>query len=138
MISETAFFVKDVIGPAGSVSIFSGMEKDSSDSSDLNIHVAINKIRRHHAELAADGTFSRTDEMIDTTGDPAHDDLCRLEQKWFLEAIHREVEISEHHDGVIESLEIVLAAYESIGTGQVVQLQDGAEAPGTSRGTGIS
>ncbi len=122
MMSETAFFIKDVIGPDGALSIESGLESAGADSSDVDIHTATNTIRRHHADLTPDGTLARDDELIATTGEPSHDDLCQLEQEWFLEAIHGRADVDGHLSSVVESLRIVLAADESIRTGQVVEL----------------
>ncbi len=76
----------------------------------------------HHADLAPDGTLARNDELIATTGEPSHDDLCQLEQEWFLEAIQGRADVDGHLRSVVESLRIVLAADESIRTGQVVEL----------------
>src|SRR5215475_8265864 len=68
MMSETAFFVKDVIGPKGSVSIVVADEgnKDTK-SADINTHTKTNRILLHHADLAADGSFAKKDEIFDTT-----------------------------------------------------------------------
>ena len=43
MMSETAFFVKDVVGPAGSVSIVSSID----DSSDIQSHSLAEALRFH-------------------------------------------------------------------------------------------
>eukprot|EP01045_Picozoa_sp_COSAG04_P032424 COSAG04_NODE_6351_length_1350_cov_0.798561_2_plen_159_part_00 len=43
MMSETAFFVKDVVGPAGSVSIVSSID----DSSDIQSHSLAEALRYH-------------------------------------------------------------------------------------------
>jgi len=122
MMSETAFFIKDVIGPDGAVSIESGHESEGNDSSDVGGHTATNVIRHHHAELNSDGNPVRGDDLIQTNDEPDHDALCRLEQEWFLGAIRGSVDVSEHLEDVIISLEIVLAADESVRTGQVVAL----------------
>ena len=66
MISETAFFVKDVIGPKGSVSIVLATGVDALKSDDINAHTQTNQILVHHAELAADGTPARPDERLST------------------------------------------------------------------------
>ena len=122
MMSETAFFIKDVIGPGGAISIESGHESDGAASADVNIHTATNTIRRHDAELGDQGTFVRADELFETSDEPDHDQLCELEQRWFLDAIRGDVDVDEHLDDVLESLRIALAADESIRTGQVVDL----------------
>jgi predicted dehydrogenase len=123
MMSETAFFVKDVIGPNGCISIESGLETGGASSSDVNVHTATNSIRHHRSQLDRDGMFSAEDELIATSGEPDHDELCRLEQEWFLEAIRGNVDHDQHLEDVIESLEIVLAADESIRTGRMIDLE---------------
>src|SRR5262249_20450183 len=51
MMSETAFFVKDVIGPQGSVSIVLAPGETSVRSDDINAHTQTNQILLHHATL---------------------------------------------------------------------------------------
>ena len=122
MMSEAAFFVKDVIGPNGSISIESGLESGDASSSDVNVHTATNSIRRHRSALDAAGAFATEDELIATDDEPDHDRLCHLEQEWFLEAIRGNTAVAAHLDDVLESLAIVLAADESVRTGQVVDV----------------
>ena len=54
MMSETAFFIKDVIGPKGCVSIVDAMKDDSSD---IDSHTQTGCLRVHHSELDADGNY---------------------------------------------------------------------------------
>lgn len=124
MMSETAFFVKDVFGPKGAISIESGLESATGTSSNVDGHTATNRIRRHHAETGADGRFVRSDDLLEMSDEPDHDALCRLEQEWFLEAIRGNVDLTRHLEDVVESLRIVLAADQSIRTGEVVALND--------------
>ena len=50
MISETAFFVKDMIGPKGCVSIVAKEEADAAvKSTDHDTHTRTNTLRLHHA-----------------------------------------------------------------------------------------
>ncbi len=120
MMSETAFFVKDVIGPNGCVSIVAGNEGASSD--EVDGHSKAEALRLHHSELGADGTFSKPDEIIDCAEDPGHDGLCVLEQEMFLDAIQRDVDLGDHMQDAINSLRIVLAADEAYRTGTTVEL----------------
>jgi predicted dehydrogenase len=122
MMSETAFFVKDVIGPKGSVSIVlaAGLEPPKSD--DINAHTQTNQILVHHAELAPDGSPARADERLSTMDEPGHDDLCEREQRFLLRAIDEDLDLSAHMDDAVKSLRIVLAADQSVRTGQVVRL----------------
>jgi predicted dehydrogenase len=122
MVSEAAFFVKDVWGPLGAVSIEAVKEGGAGSSADVEGHTATNVIRHHHGQLDADGAPVRTDDLIATNEEPDHDQLCRLEQEWFLEAIRGGVDSTSHLEAVVESLEIVLAADISIRTGKVVEL----------------
>src|SRR4029078_12293631 len=48
MMSETAFFVKDVIGPKGSVSIVMAENSGGEKSDEIKAHVKNNTILVHH------------------------------------------------------------------------------------------
>jgi len=123
MISETAFFVKDMIGPKGCVSIVAKEEAGAGvKSTDHDSHTRTDTLRLHHASLNADGSFARPDEIESTKDEPGHQELCEREQRVFLKAIRGEVDLSEHLEDAINSLRIVFAADESIRTGQVVKL----------------
>ena len=121
MMSETAYFVKDVIGPRGCVSI-AGVKDGDVASDDVEAHSRAGRLRLHHGALAADGTFARADEMIDSSDEPDHDGLCRLEQELFLDCIRHDRDLSAHMADAVNSLRIVLAADESFRTGRTVEL----------------
>ena len=123
MMSEVAFFVKDVIGPKGSVSIV----KDPNDttatgSDDIDSHTKTNCLRVHHAALDSQNEFVRTDEFISTEDEPDHQALCDREQAYLLRAITEDLDLSAHMHDAVNSLRIVLAADESVRTGRVVTL----------------
>ena len=123
MMSETAFFVKDMIGPKGSVSIVA--EKAAGEgvaSSDHNAHTRTNALRIHHAALDANGAFMSPDTIESTEDEPGHQELCEREQRLFLKAIRGEVDLADHWTDAINSLRIVFAADESVRTGEVVRL----------------
>ena len=122
MMSETAFFVKDVIGPKGSVSIVLTSGVDALKSDDINAHTQTNQILVHHSELKADGTPARPDERHSTIDEPNHDGLCEREQRFLLKAIDEDVDLSAHMNDAVKSLRIVLGADQSVRTGQVVAL----------------
>jgi predicted dehydrogenase len=122
MMSETAFFVKDVIGPKGSVSIVLAAGVESVKSDDINAHTQTNQILFHHADLAPDGSLAKPDERLSTTDEPGHDDLCEREQRYLLKAIDEDLDLSSHMGDAVKSLKIVLAADESVRTGKVVTL----------------
>jgi predicted dehydrogenase len=123
MMSETAYFVKDVIGPKGSVSIvMSESAGDALRSADINAHTKTNQILLHHAAIGPDGAFTRADERIDTADEPDHDALCEREQRFLLRAIEEDLDLSDHMEDAVRSLRIVLAADEAVRTGRVIAL----------------
>jgi len=123
MISETAFFVKDMIGPKGSVSIVAKDEGGAAaKSADHDTHTRTDALRLHHAALKSDGSFAHPDEILSTEDEPGHQNLCEREQRLFLMAIRGEVDLTAHLEDAINSLRIVFAADESMRTGQVVRL----------------
>jgi len=120
MMSETAFFVKDVVGPKGSVSIGEGA--DDAQSDDIDSHTRTNSLVIHHADLDEHNRFAREDEVVSSAGEPDHQALCDAEQQLLLDAITEGRDMSGHLRDVVNSLRIVLAADQSVRTGQVVQL----------------
>lgn len=122
MMSETAFFVKDVVGPRGSVSIVARSAGGREKSADLAAHTKTESLRVHHSELNAQRGFARPDELIDLTDEPDHDELCAREQRHFHRAIVENLDMSEHLRDAVNSLRIVLAADESVRTGRTVEL----------------
>ncbi len=119
MMSETASFVKDVVGPRGSATIAGNKEADSAD---IDAHSKTNAIRVHFSELRADGQFAREDEILTTTTEPDHQGLCDLEQEFFLRAIRGEADTSAHIAAALGSLRVVLACETSIREGRSVDL----------------
>ena len=119
MISETAFFVKDVIGPKGSVSI-ADLDKGASEA--IEGHTKTGSLLLHHSELDENGEFINKDETINTEEEPDHDGLCLLEQEFLLKAIQENMDVTPHLNDAVNSLKIVLAADESVRTGQTVYL----------------
>jgi predicted dehydrogenase len=113
MISETAFFVKDVFGPLGSVSIVASSASSVGNSSNIDAHTKTEAIRLHHAAQSAEGKFAKADEMITLTDEPDHDELCRREQLFLLRAIREDLDLSRHWESALDSLKIVLAADQS-------------------------
>ncbi|MFY8152274.1 MAG: Gfo/Idh/MocA family protein [Hyphomicrobiales bacterium] len=107
MISETAFFVKDVMSPNGCVSI---VMDDGAKSADVETHTKTAKIKLHRAGLSADGRFTTPDQMISMAGEPGHQALCDREQTFVLDAITHDRDLTRHMDDAVRSLEVVLAA----------------------------
>jgi len=123
MMSETAFFVKDVVGPKGSASIVAAEQAGQGhDSTDVDGHTKANLLRLHHSAMDADSKFTRQDELIEMEDEPGHDELCFREQEYFLKAIVEDVDLSDHMRDAVSSLRIVLAADESIRKGQPIDL----------------
>jgi predicted dehydrogenase len=120
MMSQTAFFVKDMIGPKGSVSI--AMDETTTESADVESHTKTSALRIHHGLLTPDGGFVTPDEIIRMDDEPGHQELCNREQELFLDAIRNGRDMDGHVRDAINSLRIVLAADESVRTGQVVTL----------------
>jgi predicted dehydrogenase len=123
-MSETAFFVKDVIGPRGAVSIQSIHSDSNGGSAKVEDHVRSNAIRVHHAALTPSGSFVRPDEWLTQTDEPGHDELCRREQEFFVRAIREQLDLTSHLESSLASLSIVLAADQAMRTGQPVDLSD--------------
>ena len=126
MMSETAFFVKDVVGPKGSVSLVpdpnAHSDKDLSDSADIDKHTKTDAIRVHHADVGADKNFTKADEILSMEDEPGHQELCDREQDFFLKAIREDLDLTESMDAAVNSLRIVLAAEQRIEKEQVIRL----------------
>lgn len=127
MISETAYFVKDIIGPKGSVSMVPddrarNAATDLSGSADLDRHTKTDMIRLHHADVGPDKHFTRPDEVFSMEDEPGHQDLCDREQAFFLKAIQEDLDLSDAMEAAVNSLRIVLAAEQSISEGRAIDL----------------
>lgn len=123
MISEQAYFIKDVMGPKGSVSISKNtFENPRGASADIAEHTTVNRLHLHHAELDENGNLAKDDEILEAPEEPGHDELCYLEQEYFLKAIREDLDLSDHLREVVHTLKIVLASDESVRTGKAVAL----------------
>lgn len=122
MMSETAFFVKDVVGPRGCVSIVAKTAGSAGNSATVDSHTKTESILRHYSDLGLDGNFTRKDEWIDVSDEPSHDELCRREQEVFLNAIRKDIDLTEHLESAVDSLRIVLAADQSAREGRTIEL----------------
>ncbi|MEM1237320.1 MAG: Gfo/Idh/MocA family oxidoreductase [Pseudomonadota bacterium] len=110
MMSETAFFVKDIVSPAGSVSITDG---NKGASADIDGHTKVGGILVH---------TPAGDRQIDMPDEPGHQELCTAEQEFMLRAVAEDIDLGRHMKDAIQSLAICLAADESIRTGQTISL----------------
>ncbi len=111
MMSETAFFVKDVISPGGAVSI---VAQDIAGSADIDSHTKVGRLLVHPT--------SGEDRAIDLEGEPGHQALCDAEQAFVARAILEDIDLSRHARDAVQSLAICLAADESVRTGKAVDL----------------
>ena len=121
MMSEVAFFVKDVIGPNGCVNIMDAEKSGQSD--DIDGHTKTNRLKIHYSDLNDNNELTKTDEIINTEDEPDHQGLCNLEQEFFYNSIVNDVDLTDHQEDAVNSLRIVLAADESFRTGKVVDLE---------------
>lgn len=112
MMSETAFFVKDVVSPQGSVSITDG---NKGQSDDVDGHTKVGAILVH---------TRAGDRLIDMPDEPGHQQLCDAEQAFVLNAIANNTDLTRHMNDAVQSLRICLAADESIRSGRTVYLGD--------------
>jgi predicted dehydrogenase len=122
MVSETAFFVKDVIGPKGSVSIVAKDASAAGKSQSIEAHTKTESLRFHHADLDKNEKFARQDTWINLEDEPDHQELCNREQRYFLKAIRDNLDLTAHAEDAVNSLRIAFAADESVRTGKVVML----------------
>ncbi len=113
MMSETAFFVKDIVSPNGAVSI---TDAGKGASADIEGHTRVGGIRIHRVGSG--------DEIVDMPGEPGHQALCDAEQAYVLRAIAEDIDLTRHMTDAVQSLAICLAADESIRSGQPVSLQE--------------
>jgi predicted dehydrogenase len=122
MMSETAFFVKDVIGPKGCVSIVAKDAAKAGQSDNVDAHTKTESLKVHYADIDAANNFTRKDEWIDLTDEPDHNELCKREQTYFLNAILEDKDLTDHIQDAVSSLEVAFACDESVKTGEVVRL----------------
>jgi predicted dehydrogenase len=122
MISETAFFVKDVIGPKGCVSIVAKDAGASGKSDSVESHTKTESLRFHPADLDEKNNFTKEDLWINLHDEPDHQELCNREQRFFLKAISENIDLTDHMDDAVNSLRIAFACDESVRTGKGVML----------------
>ena len=109
MMSDTAFFVKDVVSPRGAISI---RMPESARSDDIDTHTRTSMLRIHRV--------GQPDENLSMTDEPGHQDLCDREQAFVARAITEDLDLSRHMTDAVRSLAICLAADESVRSGQPV------------------
>ena len=122
MMSETAFFVKDVIGPKGCVSIVAKTAGADGKSDSVDLHTNAESLRVHHATLNDANQFMQKDTWIDMQDEPDHQELCSREQQYFLKAIQKDLNLKDHLQDAVNSLQIAFASDESVRSGLPVYL----------------
>ena len=122
MMSQTAFFVKDVIGPNGAVSIVANEASKDGKSDSVEAHTKTEAIRIHRAAIDAQNEFIHDDEWVNLTDEPDHQELCNREQRFFLEAIQKDLDLTKSMTDAVNSLQIAIACDESVKTGRIVEL----------------
>ena len=111
MMSDTAFFVKDVVSPKGAVSI---RMPDSARSDDIDTHTKTSTIRVHRV--------GQGDEDLSMADEPGHQQLCDAEQAFMARAIAEDLDLTRHMQDAVRSLAVCLAADESVRSGAPVKL----------------
>ena len=122
MMSETAFFIKDVIGPLGSVSIVAKDAGNAGNSDNVDAHTKTESLRVHYADINQNNQFIKEDTWFDMADEPDHLELCRREQAFFLNAILEDHDLTDHIQDAVNSLKIAFACDESVRTGEVVRI----------------
>ncbi len=111
MMSDTAFFVKDVVSPGGAVSI---RMPETARSDDIDTHTRTSVLRVHKV-ASGDTDISMADE-------PGHQALCDREAAFMARAITERIDLTRHMNDAVQSLAICLAADESVRSGRPVKL----------------
>lgn len=111
MMSDTAFFVKDVVSPNGAVSI---RMPDSARSDDIDTHTKTSTLRLHRV-----GQGQRDLSMA---SEPGHQQLCDTQAAFMARAIVEDLDLTRHMTDALRSLAVCLAADESVRTGAPVKL----------------
>ncbi|CAM4279502.1 Gfo/Idh/MocA family oxidoreductase [Cytophagaceae bacterium 50C-KIRBA] len=122
MISQTAYFVKDVFGPKGSVSIVAKDAGGEGKSDSVESHTKTESLRVHKANINAQNEFTQEDEWVNLLDEPDHQGLCDREQAYFYDAITQNWDLTDHVADAVNSLKIAFACDESVKTGKMIEL----------------
>jgi len=122
MISDNAFFIKDVFGPKGAVSIVAKNTAQMGKSDHLEMHTKTESIKIHHADIDSQNKFTKKDEWIDLNDEPDHQELCNREQKYFLKAIQEDIDLGQHLEDALNSMRIAVACDASVKSGNTIYL----------------
>ncbi|MCH7412257.1 Gfo/Idh/MocA family oxidoreductase [Belliella sp. R4-6] len=122
MVSDNAFFIKDVFGPKGSVSIVADSASGKGKSDNIDSHTQTEKIKIHKADLDKENKFIFEDEWVEMKDEPSHQELCNREQVFFLKSIQNNIDLTDHLEDAINSLKIAFACDESVKSGKMINL----------------
>ncbi|WP_106565977.1 Gfo/Idh/MocA family protein [Cecembia rubra] len=122
MVSDNAFFIKDVFGPKGAVSIVAKSAGAAGKSDNVDSHTKTESLKVHFSDLDDKNHFVKNDLWIDMKDEPDHQELCNREQRYFLKAIQEDLDLSDHLEDALNSLKIAFACDESVKTGKMVIL----------------
>ncbi|WP_392664994.1 Gfo/Idh/MocA family protein [Amaricoccus sp. B4] len=111
MMSDTAFFVKDVVSPRGAVSI---RMPETARSDDIDTHTKTSALRIHR--------IGEPDQDVSMQGEPGHQELCDREAAFVARAITEDIDLSRHMEDAVASLRVCLAADESVRSGRPVKI----------------
>ena len=122
MVSQTAFFVKDVFGPKGAVSIVPNHAVREGVSDSVEAHTKTESIRVHHADIDVNNEFLNADEWIHLEDEPTHQDLCNREQLFFQKAIVEDLDLKKQSEDALNSLRIAFACDQAVKTKSIITL----------------
>ena len=111
MMSDTAFFVKDVISPRGAVSI---RLAEGARSDDIATHTRTSTLRLQR--------LGAPDLDLPMEGEPDHQALCDRQAAFLAGAIAADADLSRHLRDAVASLAVCLAADRSVREGVPVKL----------------
>jgi predicted dehydrogenase len=122
MVSDNAFFIKDVFGPKGSVSIMATEAAKAGKSADIDSHTKTEAIKVHYAALDKDDEFAKPNEWVNLADELDHQQLCSREQEHFLKAIVEDLSLEAATLDAINSLKIAFACDQSVKSGEIIKL----------------
>jgi predicted dehydrogenase len=111
MMSDTAFFVKDVVAPTARFR--SGCRKAPSRTT-IDTHTKTSTIRVHRV--------GQPDQDLSMADEPGHQDLCDARAGLHGPRDPEDIDLTRHMEDAVQSLAICLAADESVRSGQPVKL----------------
>ncbi len=88
----------------------------------MDSHTKTESLRIHHADIDKRNEFIKEDEWLNLTDESDHQELCNREQRYFLRAITKDLDLTDHLADAVNSLRIAFACDESVRTGEVVWL----------------